>query len=436
MTVTQASAVPLPAGGGLKRPVRSAIGIISANTLEVFDFSVYAYFAVMIGRTFFPAKDQITEVLTAFAVFGVGFLSRPLGAILIGAYADRAGRKNALLLTIILMAIGTGLLAVTPSYNSIGIFAPILIVLSRLIQGFAAGGEAGPATTYLVEAAPNGKRGKYGIWQSASQGIAGILAAGMGVIVAELVTPKDLQEYGWRIPFIIGVVLIVPLGLYLRRTLPETMIEHKAHKTSKAVLANVFKNHSGTMGLIILMLMGPAITIYVIGKYMTTYAITVLKLPPTLALASGVAAGCASILAALLGGYLSDRFGRKRFILWPRLLLAILCYPAFLFIVDAGTAFALISTVMVLQFLTSSSGSVILVWIPECFPRAVRSVGLSITYGIAVTLFGGTSQFVVTWLLDVTKDPLSPAWYLVAANLISVIATFFATELHPSKVLD
>ncbi len=435
MTVqSSASAVPLPSDVALKRPVRSAIGIISANTLEVFDFSVYAYFAVMIGRTFFPAKDQITEVLTAFAVFGVGFLSRPLGAILLGAYADRAGRKAALLVTIVLMGIGTGLLAFTPSYASIGIFAPILIVLSRLIQGFAAGGEAGPATTYLIEAAPNGKRGKYGIWQSASQGIAGILAAGIGVLVAELVAPKQLQEWGWRIPFIAGVALIVPLGLYLRRALPETM--QKAHSTSKAVLRDVFKNHRGTMGLIILMLMGPAITIYVIGKYMTTYAITVLHLPTTLALSSGVAAGCASIIAALLGGFLSDRFGRKRFILWPRLLLAILCYPAFLFIVDAGTAFALISTVMVLQFLTSSSGSVILVWIPECFPRAVRSVGLSITYGIAVTLFGGTSQFVVTWLLDVTKDPLSPAWYLAGANLISVIATFFATELHPNKALD
>ena len=268
-------------------PPRAVIAVILGNWLEFYDFIVFTFFAVMIGHAFFPvelmakglSKDEaeFLSLLASLATFWAGFLTRPIGAAVIGAYADRAGRKAAMTLTILLMALGTGMLALTPSYAEIGIAAPLLVLAARLIQGFSCGGEVGPATTYLLEAAPPNQRAALTSWQGISQQFAGVMGSGFGLILAALLSKEDLYEWGWRMPFAVGI-LIAPVGFYIRSVLPETMDKHEAHESSLAVLKHLFAHHTPAVVLTVLCIVGPTISTYVSG-YMTTYAIRTLHLP-------------------------------------------------------------------------------------------------------------------------------------------------------------
>ncbi len=416
--------MPFDAQLGRPTPVRApgsraVVATILGNALEVFDFTVYALFAVQIGRVFFPSASAFGQLMLSVGTFGVGFIARPLGSLVIGAYADRAGRKPALTLTILMMAAGTGLLGVTPGYATIGIAAPLLVVLSRLLQGFSAGGEIGAATTYLIEMAPPDRRGLYGSWQSASQGMA-ILAGGLvGFVASLLLTPAQLGEWGWRIPFLFGL-LIAPVGFYIRSQLEDTAEPGGAG--SAAVLSQLLGEYRRELLLATASIIGPTISVYVISSYMTTYAITVLKLPTSTALLAGLVAGVAAVVGGLSGGYLSDRVGRKPLTIIPQALIVLLVYPAFLLVTELRTGTALMAMIAVLTLLRSPSSAVVIVQVAECFPKAIRTTGLSIAYGVAVTVFGGTAQIVVTWLLGTTGNPMSPAWYLVAANAVSLLA--------------
>ena len=403
---------------------RVVAATVIGNALEFYDFVTYAFFAVYIGKAFFPASTPLGSLLLSVAVFGVGFVSRPLGGVLIGSYADRAGRKPAMLLTIGLITVGTLGLAITPSYASIGMAAPIIVVLCRLVQGLALGGEVGPSSAFLIESAPADQRGLFGSWQLASQGAAGFVAGLIGMALTTSLSPAELQDWGWRVPFAVGLLLI-PVAVYLRREMPETLELESAPSSGGEPMT--LGRHKRLIVLSILAVLGGTVSTYV-GNYMTTYAITTLKFAPTIAMAATVVGGLSTIVFALLGGWLSDRFGRRPVMLVPRLLAALLSYPAFLWLVDLKTPTALFGVTILLGALTALSGAASLVAIPELFPRRFRAIGMSIAYAVGVSLFGGTTQFVVTWLIAATGNPASPALYVAATSLLAAVGMYLLPE--------
>ncbi len=427
-----------PAGAAESPPAIATSAVVATvlgNGLEFYDFTTYAFFAVMIGRAFFPSHDPFISLLLSVAAFGVGFISRPLGGIVIGAYADRAGRKPAMMLSIGLMAVGMVLLAATPSYAAIGLAAPILVVVARLIQGFALGGEVGPSTSYLLEAAPAGKRGQYGVWQIASQGAASALAGVIGVVLSFLLDADAMQSWGWRIPFIIGIA-IVPVGLIMRSRLQETvdLAARTIHPSAGHVLSALLKDHLRPLVLALMLITSGTIATYV-GLYMTTYALSTLHMATGASMGATAVTGSCLLVFSVIGGWLSDRVGRKPVYLLSKLALTAVAYPAFLAINRHHTLAALLLMAGLMAAL-NALGGVALVVITECFPKSVRSAGLSTVYALAVTVFGGTTQFVVTWLIHATGDPLAPAWYLIASSAIGIVAILMMAETKDLALAD
>jgi MFS family permease len=427
-----AQAAGLPAQQPVLRGVVAAT--VAGNALEFYDFVTYAFFAVYIGQAFFPAPTPFMSLLLSVAVFGVGFVTRPLGGILIGALADRAGRKPAMLLTIGLITVGTLGLAVTPSYASIGIAAPIIVVLARLVQGLALGGEVGPSTSFLIEIAPPGRRGLYSSWQLASQGLSSLAAGIVGVAMAAMLSKEQLHDWGWRVPFALGL-LLVPIAVYLRRRMPETLETGGGHSAATRVSQiALLKENAGLMVLATVLVLGGTVATYV-ALYMTTYAITVLKLPSTVSMAATVAFGAATFLCSLIGGWAADRFGRKPAMLLPRVGLLLLAYPAFVLLSEHKDLMTLLGVTVLLGGLTAASSAAGMAVLPELMPLRVRALGLAITYALGVSLFGGTTQFVITWLIGTTGNPLTPAWYVVGTSLITVVAILMLPESR-HKALD
>ena len=411
--------------GRVKVTPRIVAATVAGNALEFYDFLTYAFFAVYIGRTFFPTGNEFTTLLASVAVFGVGFVSRPLGGLLIGAYADRAGRKPAMILTIALITIGTMGLALTPSYASIGMAAPIIVVICRLIQGLALGGEVGPSSAFLVEIAPPNRRATYASWQIASQGLAAFVAGVVGMVVASTLAPAEVQSWGWRIPFALGLLLI-PIAIYLRRVMPETLPGHDSPAAAAGLWQNIREN-GRIIALAVLVIMGGTVSTYV-GTYMTTYALTALKLPPTVALMATVVGGLTTFVCALLGGWLADKYGRKVIMILPRILLIVVMFPLFSWLVGAPAVQTLFVTTLVLSALTAMSGAASFVAIPELLPAKARATGLSVAYAIGVSLFGGTTQLLITWLIQSTGDKMAPAYYVIATSVLTVFAMFALAE--------
>lgn len=413
-------------------PKRVVAATVAGNALEFYDFVTYAFFAVYIGRTFFPASTPMGSLLLSVAVFGVGFFARPLGGVLIGAFADRAGRRPAMLLTIVLITLGTLGLALTPSYESIGMAAPVIVVLCRLIQGLALGGEVGPSSAFLIEAAPPGRRGLYASWQLASQGLAGFVAGAIGLALTSTLSPAEMQAWGWRLPFIVGL-LLVPLALYLRHAMPETLHAAPAQPLNSGVTG--LKRKRRLIGLAVLVVIGGTVSTYV-GNFMTTYAITTLKMTPSLAMGATVVVGLTTLVFSLVGGWLCDRVGRRPTMFWPRVAAAVATVPAFMLLIDKPTAPTLFAVSATLAALTAMSGAASLVAIPELLPRGIRATGMSIAYAIGVSLFGGTTQFVITWLIGVTGNPAAPAWYVAATSVITALAMLAMPESRDHALED
>ena len=414
-------------------PKKIVAASVMGNALEFYDFVTYAFFAVYIGRAFFPAATPVGSLLLSVAVFGVGFVSRPLGGILIGAYADRAGRKPALLLTIALISVGTLGLALTPSYDSIGWAAPILVVICRLVQGLALGGEIGPASAFLIESAPSNQRGLYGSWQLASQGMAAFVAGIIGMALTQLLTPQEVQDWGWRLSFGVGLLLI-PVALYLRSEMPETLLHTPAQAAVQKTKPRL-GDHRRLIVLSILAVLGGTVSTYV-GYYMTSYAITSLGFAPKVAMVATVVSGLSTLVFSIAGGWLADRYGRRAVMLYPRVLAGLLTYPAFMFLVDVKTPEALFGVTLFLGAMTALSGAATLVAIPELFPKRIRSLGMSIAYAIGVALFGGTTQFVITWLISVTGDPMSPAIYVTFTSVIAIVGMYLLPESYDKTLED
>ncbi len=408
---------------------RSVFAVILGNAVEFFDFGVYATFAVMIGHTFFPSDSAFVSLMLSVTAFGVGFIVRPLGAVLIGAYADRVGRKPAMLLTLVMMAVGTGSIAILPSYESIGIAAPILLVLTRLIQGLAWGGEAGPATTYILEAAPAHKRGTYACWQVVAQGVAAMAAGTVGYTLTQVLSPEDLNSWGWRVPFVFGL-LVLPIGIYIRRNLAETFHGQGEEASTGSLVRQVFGEHRRALVLGLLILSGSTITQYFIN-YMTTFALTELKLPTSISMLSTLVAGAAMAVCAIAGGMLCDRFGRRTILMAPRVVLLLVMFPALQLMTEHPSPTTFLLTLAVLSGLHGMSGAALIVLLVESFPKAVRSTGFSIVYAFGVAAFGGTAQIIITWLIGTTGNPMSPVGYLLVANLVCLTAAWFAKETRP-----
>jgi MFS family permease len=415
-------------GESLKPAVskKVVVAAVLGNALEFYDFAAYAFFAVYIGQAFFPASTPFASLLLSLAAFGVGYVLRPLGGAVIGAFADRAGRRQAMLLTIVLITAGTMGLALTPSYQSIGMAAPVIVVLCRLVQGFAIGGEVGPASAFLIEIAPANRRGLYGSWQLASQGLAALAAGAMGLALSLALDKADLAAWGWRVPFVLSL-LLVPVGLYLRRAMPETL--ERPAPTEAAPWGVALGGQVRLLVLAILIILGGTVSTYV-GVYMTTYAIATLHLPPSIALAATVVGGLATAVFAVLGGWLSDLYGRRSIMLAPRLLTAVATVPSFLLLnAWPSTATLWLATVS-LTALTAMSGAATLTAVPELLPPSVRAGGFGIAYGLGASLFGGTTQLVVTWLIGATGDPNAPAWYVTATTLVSIAAIVALPKQH------
>ena len=400
-------------------PFKAVVAVVIGNWLEFYDFLVFTFFALMIGDAFFPGESKIGRLLGALATFGVGFFTRPLGAAIIGAYSDRAGRRAALTLTLMLMAVASVLVGITPTYAQIGIAAPVILVIARLIQGFSCGGEVGPATTYLLESAPPEKRAAITAWQGYSQMLAILMGSLFGVILAAALTKEQLYQWGWRVPFFLGLV-IAPVGLYIRRRLPETIERSETHSSGGAVLMDLARHHSRAVILGILIVSGGTISTYVF-TYMNTFAVTTLHLSETIGTTLTLT-GSIAAMAGMAVGVWADRFGRKLMLVMTRVIFILVVYPAYLMLTSPqATPGAIVAINMLLNFVFSLGIGAIYAFLPEAFPKSVRSSGLAILYALSVTIFGGTTQFVVAWLIVRFKDPLVPAWYQILANVGSII---------------
>lgn len=415
-------------------PIRLIAACTIGNALEFFDFVIFSFFARTIGQLFFPAADPTAQLLLAFATYGVGFFLRPLGGVVIGAYADRKGRKKATVLTLMLMALGTAMIGLAPTYQQIGVFAPVLVVVGRLIQGFSAGGEVGASTTLLAEYAPAESRGFYGSWQLASQGLAVLVAAGVAHIIFTTLTPADVTAWGWRVPFILGV-LIVPIGLWLRKALEETHANESDTRTRDvSELRTAFSDHIGRIFSGVGLIIGGTAANAVVVLYMATYAVTQLKMAPTTGLLAGIVAGIATLVAAPLGGLLSDRIGRRATAAIAYGLILVCIYPAFLYLNANPTVATLLAIVAFLAALNGVGGATIIITCAEIFPVEVRATGMSLVYALGVAIFGGFGQFIVTWLIQATGSPFAPAYYVMACSLATLAALLTIPEMSGKKL--
>jgi len=410
--------------GAITIPRLSSTRLIAActigNALEFYDFVVFSFFARTIGALFFPAQDPTVQLLLSFATYGVGFFLRPLGGVVFGAFADRKGRKIATIVALFAMALGTGMIGLAPTYAQIGLAGPLIIVLGRLIQGFSAGGEVGASTTLLAEYAPAARRGFFGSWQLASQGVAVLFAAGLAFTINAALTADEAKAWGWRLPFLLGI-LIVPIGVWLLGALKETHANEDDENTRNvSALSLVFKHHFGKLVAGVALIIGGTAANAVVVLYMSTYAVSQLGLSPTVGLLAGVVAGAVTLVGAPIGGWLSDLYGRKPVAAVAYLLIALTIYPAFLWLNAFPTTATLMAVVALLGALNAFGGATIIIATAEIFPVEVRATGMSLVYALGVAVFGGFGQFIVTWLIAATHNPTAPAWYVIACCLATL----------------
>ena len=421
--------VPVPAASPAKR--RHIFAATLGNALEFYDFITYSFFAIQIGHAFFPARSAFVSLMLSLATFGAGFLTRPIGGIVIGGYADRVGRRAAMTLSYSLIGVSVVALALIPSYRRIGLAAPVLAVIARLVQGFSLGGEVGPNTAYLLEAAAPHRRGLVVAWQGASQSIASVVGALVGLGLAALMPPAALESYGWRIAFLLGAVT-VPFGLILRRTMPETLQASEpgvapAQQTSGFAL---LRHHRRVLALGLLIVGGGTVSNYV-TNYMTTFAQSTLHMSAGIAFAATLVPNTAGLVAILFGGWLSDRLGRRPLMIWPNVLHVIITLPIFYWIVTVRSAAALLCGMAVLSFASSMAYGAFYAAFAESLPMRLRGRGFATVYGTAIALFGGTTQLMITGLIHVTGSAMAPGGYLLAANLMGLSAMLLMRESAP-----
>jgi MHS family proline/betaine transporter-like MFS transporter len=404
---------------------RAVVAASIGNALEWFDFAVFGFFAVTIAKVFFPSDDPTFSLLLTYAGFGVTFFIRPLGAVVLGNFADKHGRKSALTLTIGLMMLGTTMIALAPPYAAIGIGAPILILSARLIQGFSAGGEFGSATAFLAEQNP-AQRGFYASWQFASQGLTTMLATGFGAGLAVLLAPSEIESWGWRVPFIFGL-LIGPVAYYIRTHLDETM-EFKSAKKSETPLQETLTSNTSALfigfGLVVL----TTVATYTV-LFMPTFAVRQLGLPAAGSFVAALLTGALQFVLVPIVGALSDRHGRFPIAFVSALALLLAIYPMFAWLASSPTLGTLLAVQAILGVLISGYMGGIPALMSELFPTRLRTTGLSISYSFGVAVFGGFAPFINAWLIQATGSKLAPSFYLMLAAAVSLWALLAARRL-------
>jgi len=388
------------------------------NALEWFDIAVYGFFASYIAHAFFPTEDPSVSMLLTFGSFGVSFLIRPLGAVVLGAYADRVGRKKALLMSIMLMMVGGLIITVMPSYQSIGLLAPLMILLARLIQGFSAGGEFGSSTAFLVEHFPE-RRAFIASWQFATQGASTLMASAFGLGLTSWLTETQIQDWGWRIPFAFGLI-IGPVGLYIRRHVHEPasfVAQEKSHAPLKDLMSR-----QKTLLLLAMGLMVISTGVNYMLNYVPTYATKTLHLPGSAAFTATLVAGIILTVVTPLMGLWAEKVGRVPLMWGSLILLALTIYPAFRMVVNNTTPTTLILLVGWMALLKSVYFSTVPSMMADLFPITTRASGMAISYNVAVTVFGGFAPLICTLLISATGSSLAPSYYLILLALFSAVA--------------
>jgi MHS family proline/betaine transporter-like MFS transporter len=400
-------------------PTWATVGAASiGNALEWFDLTIYAYLAVTISKLFFPSSSDAVSLLLSFGTFGASYLIRPLGAIVLGAYGDRAGRKASMTMSIALMMVGTLIMAVVPTYDSIGLAAPALVILARLMQGFSVGGEFGSATSFLVEHGRD-RRGFFASFQWAGQGLAAVLSSAFGVALVSLLTDAQLSSWGWRLPYVFGL-LIGPVGYYIRTRVEESP-DFVAAGRDSAPLRTLFRDNLGSVGMAIAITAISTSANYLI-LYMPTFAVKSLHLPQVIGFIATLSGGLILTFGAPVAGHISDRVGRARMLIVASVLFLVTGYPAFWLLTAFPSLPVIVAIVCWLSFLKTIYSGVLPSAMAELFPVATRSTGMALGYNIGVPVFGGFAPFLATSLIALTGDVRSPAYYLMGTAVLSLAA--------------
>lgn len=407
--------------------------VTSGNFLEQFDFFLFGFYATQIAAVFFPASSEFASLMMTFAVFGAGFLMRPLGAVILGAYIDDVGRRKGLILTLSIMASGTLLIVLVPGYSSIGLWAPLLVLVGRLLQGFSAGAELGGVSVYLAEMATAGRKGFYTSWQSASQQVAIVVAAALGYGLNQLMSPEMIADWGWRIPFAIGC-LIVPFIFVLRRSLEET--EEFACRSERPTMKQVFATLGENWRVVLAGLLMVAMTttaFYLITVYAPTFGKTVLNLGTTDALLVTLLVGISNFIWLPIGGHLSDRFGRKPILVAMTVLAIFTAYPALSFLAQAPSFAHMLQVLLWLSFIYGLYNGAMIPALTEIMPVQVRVAGFSLAYSLATAVFGGFTPAISTWLIHLSGDKGAPGYWMTFAAVCALCSTLVLYRASSSR---
>jgi MFS transporter, MHS family, citrate/tricarballylate:H+ symporter len=400
-----------------REKIKTVLRVASGNFLEMYDFMIFGYFSAAIGRAYFPSSSEFASLMFSMTTFAVGFMMRPLGAIFLGAYIDHIGRRKGLLVTLLLMSVGTLTIAMVPGYASIGLFAPIVVVLGRLCQGFSAGVELGGVSVYLSEIATPGRKGFYVSWQSASQQVAVVFAGVLGYALSSLMPPEALNAWGWRIPLIVGC-LIIPFIYMIRRTLQET--EEFAARTHHPTSAEIYRSmllHWRILLTGVAMVLMTTVSFYTITAYTPTFGKSILKLSQSDALLVTLCVGISNFIWLPLMGALSDRVGRRPLLLSFAGIALLTAYPAMAWLVAQPSFVKLLCVELWLSFIYAGYNGAMVVHLTEIVPVAVRTAGFSLAYSLATTI-GGSTPVIVTYLIHETGNRAMPgAWLSLAAGL-------------------
>jgi MHS family citrate/tricarballylate:H+ symporter-like MFS transporter len=402
----------------------TVVRVTSGNFLEMFDFFLYGFYATYISRAFFPTANEYASLMLTFMTFGAGFLMRPLGAVLLGSYIDRIGRRKGLIVTLGIMASGTILIACVPGYATIGILAPLLVLAGRLLQGFSAGVELGGVSVYLSEMATPGHKGFYVSWQSASQQVAIVFSSLLGFMLNRWLPAAEIDAWGWRIPFFIGC-LIIPVIFVIRRSLQETeeFLARKHRPSFGQVVRSMVDNWALVVTGMMLVIM-TTVSFYLITVYTPTFGKSVLKLSAADSLLVALAVGISNFCWLPVMGALSDRIGRWPVLATFTLLPIFTAYPALSQLVANPTFANMLVTELWLSFMYASYNGAAVVALTEMMPAEVRTAGFSLAYSLATALFGGFTPLVSTWLIETTGDKAAPGYWMSFAAACGLLATF------------
>jgi len=414
----------------------SVIRVSSGNFLEMYDFMVFGYYAAAIGRAFFPNGNPFASLMLSLMTFGAGFLMRPVGALVLGAYTDKHGRRAGLLLTLSLMSVGIFTIACTPRYATIGLLAPLLVVVGRLLQGFSAGMELGGVSVYLSEIATPGHKGFYVSWQSGSQQVAVMFAASIGVALNSWLTPEKMKEWGWRVPLLLGCA-IVPFLFRLRKSLAETdeFAARKHHPTSSEILRSLAQNWRIVLVGTFMVTM-TTVSFYMITAYTPTFGSSELHLTSMDSLIVTLFVGASNLFWLPIMGALSDRIGRRPLLFGCTVLMLITAYPAMLWLVHEPSFGRLLAVELWFSFIYGSYNGAMVVFLAEIMPIEVRTSGFALAYSLATAIFGGFTPALSTYLIHVSGNRAIPGVWLSFAAACGLAATFFASPSSPNLVVD